>query len=104
MDSRRLAPLGLFTNRTDIPRYQSSSQSRQPMNYAHVIDSARNMQNQDQIEIVEQDGADLNNQDQGAGASGIQAVMEEAEAENDQTYDSLNGAGGGPREEPDPER
>jgi len=55
MNSRRLAPLGCFTNRTEIPRYQRSGSSRQPMNYAHVIDSARNMANQDQIENAEQD-------------------------------------------------
>ena len=52
MDSKRIAPVGLFTNRQDIPRYQSNGASRQPMNYAQVIDSARTMQqiNQDQIE------------------------------------------------------
>lgn len=33
-DSRRLAPLGFFTTRIDIPRYQSNTASRQPMNYA----------------------------------------------------------------------
>ena len=37
--SRRLAPLGLYTNRTDIPCYKMCS--NQPVTYAHVMENAR---------------------------------------------------------------
>lgn len=51
MDSRRVAPYGHFTDRVDIPRYQSLGSSRQPMNYAQVVENARHgiHANQDQI-------------------------------------------------------
>ena len=40
INSQRIAPLGLYTNRTDIPRYQTYG-NRTALNFAHVIDSAR---------------------------------------------------------------
>ena len=37
IDSKRIAPFGLYTNREDIPRYQTSNR-RQMMNHANIID------------------------------------------------------------------
>ena len=66
------------------------------MTYAHVIDPARNMANQDQIEnLVEADGA----QNDLIGIPGV--VQEEPEQENEATNESLNG---GNRDEPDADR
>jgi len=59
-----------------------------------VIDSARNMQNADQIENVERANNEIHE-------LALQPIFEEAEGENDASYDSLNG---GLRDEPDPER
>jgi len=40
MNSRRLAPFGLYTDRTDIPCYKICNVG-QPVNYAHVLENAR---------------------------------------------------------------
>ena len=40
INSRRIAPFGLYTNRSDIPRYQTYG-NRTALQFAHVIDSAR---------------------------------------------------------------
>ena len=40
INSRRIAPVGLYTLRTDIPRYQTYG-NRTALHFAHVIDSAR---------------------------------------------------------------
>lgn len=95
-DSRRLAPVGHFTNRTDIPRYASNRASRQPMDYAHVIDSARNMQNADQIENAERE------QNEADDPAAINPISEEVEGENENSNDSL--MRGLHADEPDPER
>lgn len=40
VDSRRVAPMGLYTNRTDIPRYRMCNDNV-PLNFAHVIYNPR---------------------------------------------------------------
>lgn len=42
LNSRRIAPFGLYTSRSDIPRYQTYG-NRTALHFAHVIDSARNV-------------------------------------------------------------
>ena len=39
LNSRRIAPFGLYTSRSDIPRYQTYGNPRGGHNFAHVVDS-----------------------------------------------------------------
>ena len=52
INSRRIAPIGLYTNRTDIPRYQTYG-NRTALHFAHVIDSARAEGNRGGAEIAQ---------------------------------------------------
>ena len=66
------------------------------MDYAHVIDSARNMQNADQIENAERE------QNEADDPAAINPISEEVEGENENSNDSL--MRGLHADEPDPER